>query len=101
MDEVVRGEAPSYGKLDLENYCPNLNLGMTLIVKFFEDDTKQTLAYGILASQLAPMDIGQGVTTNTYVKDNTTLDGEYLAISTDPSFGGVITPFVGPNPVNI
>ena len=101
IDQVLRGVAPDYGKLDLENYCPNLNLGMSLIVKFFSDDTKQTLLYGMLATQLAPMDVSQGVTQNTYVKDNTTLDGEYLAISTDPSFDGMITPFNGPNPVNV
>jgi hypothetical protein len=101
IDEVLRGVASTYGKLDLENYCPNLNLGVTLIIKFFTDDTKQTLAYGMLASQLAPMNMAQGATANTYVKDNATLDGEYLAISTDPSFDSMITPFTGPNPVNI
>lgn len=101
VDQVLRGEASDYGKLDLQNYCPNLNLGVTLIIKFFSDDTKQTFLYGIMASQLAPMDVAQGATANTYVKDNATLDGEALTISTDPGFGGAITPFTGPNPVNV
>jgi hypothetical protein len=101
IDQVLRGEASDYGKLDLQNYCPNLNLGVTLIIKFFSDDTKQTFLYGIMAQQLAPMDVAQGATANTYVKDNVTLDGEALVISTDPSFDGMITPFTGPNPVSI
>jgi len=84
--------------LDLQNYCPNLNVGVSLIVKFYSDDTKQTLLYGIMATQLAPMDVAQGATANTYVKDNTTLDGEYLIISTDNTQLG---DFTGPNPVNI
>ena len=68
---------------------------MSLIVKIFSDDTKQDLLYGMYATQLAPADIGQGVPVNAYVKDNATLDGEYLLISKDNAqLGG----FTGPAP---
>ena len=92
IDEVLRGVAPGYGKLDIENYGTNLSL----IVKIYSDDTKQTLLYGMWADKLAPMDIGQGVPVNNYVKDNCTLDGEFLQISNINS--GLDAAFTGPNP---
>lgn len=102
LDQVLRGQATNFGKLDLQNYTPNLNLGVSLIVKLYTDDTKQTLAYGMIAEKLAPMDVAQGATANTYVKDNATLDGEFLNITTDNTKldeHGV--GFTGPNPVNV
>jgi hypothetical protein len=93
IDEVLRGCVPGYGKLDIENYSTNLSF----IVKIFADDTKQTLLYGMFASQLAPMDVGQGVPVNAYVKDNCTLDGESLTISRDNAQLGEAG-FEGPTP---
>ena len=79
IDEVLRGVVPGYGKLDISKYGYNLSL----IVKVYSDDTKTDFLYGMQADKLAPMDIGQGVPVNNYVKDNCTLDGESLTISTD------------------
>lgn len=79
IDEVMRGVVPGYGKLDIENYGFN----MSLIVKMYEDDTKTNLLYGMYATQLAPMDFSEGVPVNNYVKENATLDGEFLLITTD------------------
>ncbi len=91
IDEVLRGVVPGYGKLDIENYGYN----MSLIVKVYSDDTKTDFLYGMYAAQLAPMDIGQGVPVNNYVKDNCTLDGEFLLISSDNTQLGN---FDGPSP---
>jgi hypothetical protein len=96
IDEVLRGVVAGYGKLDIENYGTNLSL----IVKIFSDDTKQTLLYGMWANELAPMDIGQGVPVNNYVKDNCTLDGEFLQISNNNADLGEAG-FTGPNPVYV
>lgn len=91
IDEVLRGVVTGYGKLDLENYGTDVSL----IVKIFSDDTKQTFLYGMYATQLAPQDVGQGVPVNAYVKDNATLEGEYLLITSDNSQLGN---FTGPQP---
>ena len=102
IDQVLRGEAADFGKLDLTNYCPNLNLGVSMIVKFYTDDTKTTLAYGMISEKLAPQDINQGASANQYVRAGATLDGEFLNITTDNAQldeHGV--GFTGPLPVNV
>lgn len=79
IDEVLRGVAPGYGHIDVENLGTNISL----IVKFFSDDSKTTLLYGMLVPKLAPADIAQGAAVNAYIKSDATLDGESLTISTD------------------
>lgn len=79
IDEVLRGVAVGYGKIDVQNLGTNISL----IVKIFTDDQKTDLLYGFKADKLAPADVSQGAAVNAYIKSDATLDGEDLIISTD------------------
>ena len=79
IDEVLRGVAPEFTKLDISK----LSSDISLIVKIYSDNTKATLEYGMLATGLSPTDVGQGAAANQYVKADATLEGENLTISTD------------------
>lgn len=79
IDEVIRGVAAGYGKIDVEN----LGVNMSLIVKIYSDDTKTNLLYGMIIPKLAPADISQGAAVNSYIKADATLDGESMTISND------------------
>lgn len=79
MEEVLRGEAPGYGKLDIQQLTDNASL----IVKVFSDDTKQTFLYGFKADNLCPSDLSNGAGINAYVKADNTIEGETLIISSD------------------
>lgn len=86
IEEVLRGEGSAYGKLDVEK----LTDSASLIIKFFEDNTKSTLKYGMMATSLSPTDVSNGAGVNAYVNAENTLEGESLTISTDNSeIGGV------------
>ena len=79
MDEVLRGVGSTFTKIDISKMSDNV----TLIVKFFEDNTKATLKYGMYLPALSPTDIAQGAASNQYVKKDATLEGETITISTD------------------
>ncbi len=79
MEEVLRGEAPGYGKIDAEKLTDNASL----IVKIFSDDTKSTLLYGFKADNLSPTDLSNGAGINAYVKADSTVEGVSLIISSD------------------
>lgn len=87
IEEVLRGVAPGYGKIDVQN----LGTNVSLIVKFFTDDQKTTLLYGLVVPKLAPSDVSQGAAVNAYIKSDASLDGESMTISTDNSQIGNFT----------
>lgn len=79
IEEVLRGEAVGYGKIDVEKLTDNASL----IVKIFSDDTKETLLYGFKADKLSPTDLSNGAGINAYVKADNSIEGESLIISSD------------------
>jgi hypothetical protein len=81
MDDVLRGVAEDFTKLDISKLSSNVSL----IVKIFEDNTKATLKYGMKLDALSPTDVAQGAASNQYVKADATLEGEEITISTDNS----------------
>jgi hypothetical protein len=79
MEEVLRGVDEDFTKLDISKLSSNVSL----IVKIYADNTKDTLKYGILLTGLSPTDVAQGATANEYVTADATLEGEEMVISTD------------------
>lgn len=79
LDEVLRGEAPGYGKIDVEKLTDKASV----IIKFFSDNTKETLLYGMKADNLSPTDLSNGAGINAYVNADDTIEGESLIISSD------------------
>lgn len=87
LEEILRGEAAGYGKIDVEKLTDNASL----IVKIFSDDTKETLLYGFKADKLSPTDLSNGAGINAYVKADNTAEGESLIISSDNAQLGNLT----------
>lgn len=85
IEEVLRGVATGYGKIDVEMFTDDASL----IIKIFTDNTKSTLAYGFRCDNLTPIDVKGGATVNEYVKADTTLEGESLIISADATELGI------------
>lgn len=81
IEEVLRGQATGYGKLDVEQFTDSASL----IVKIFEDNQKSTLKYGFKADNLSPADVSNGAGVNAYVNAENTIEGEDLTISSDNS----------------
>lgn len=81
LEEVLRGEGTGYGKLDVSKFTDSA----VLIVKFFEDDTKTTLKYGMVATGLTPNNVANAAGINAYVTADNTIEGEALTISSDNS----------------
>lgn len=79
IEEVLRGQAPGYGKIDVEK----LTDSASLIVKIFTDNTKSTLLYGFKADKLSPTDLANTAAINAYVNTDKTVQGESLIISSD------------------
>ncbi len=79
VEEVLAGKVADYGVLDLAEFGSDT----TLIVKFFSDSTKQTLRYGFKCDGLSLTDLADPAAINTYVKKDTTLEGEDITISED------------------
>ena len=79
MEDVLRGVASDFTKLDMSKLSSNVSL----IIKIYEDNTKATLKYGMLLTNLSPTDVAQGAAVRAYVKADATLEGEEIKISTD------------------
>jgi len=79
IEEVLRGEVAGYGKLDVEQLTDNASL----IIKFFEDNTKETLKYGMIATGLTPSGLGNGAGVKAYVTADNTIIGKNLIITSD------------------
>ena len=79
IEEVLRGAGTDYPVLDISKLSTNVSL----IIKIFTDNTKQTLLYGMKLDKLTPTDVTQGAAANQYVKADDSLEGETVIISTD------------------
>ena len=85
VEEVLRGEATGYGKIDVEKLTDQA----VLIVKFFDDNTKSTFKYGIKATGLSATELRGGAGVNEYVRKDNTLEGEELIITADSTELGI------------
>jgi len=85
VEEVLRGEAEGYGKIDVSQFSDQV----ALIIKVFEDNTKSTFKYGFKATGLAPTEIRGGAGVNEYVKEDANMEGESLIITADETVLGI------------
>ena len=87
VEEVLRGVDADYGIIDVEK----LTDSATLIVNIFGDNDKDAadFKYGFVATGLSAMDLAGGVAVNEYVKKDTTMEGEDLTISANPTVIGI------------
>jgi hypothetical protein len=85
IEEILRGEATGYGKIDIEKLTDQV----AIIVKVFTDNTKATFAYGFKMVGMSPTDMKGGATVNEYIKADTTLTGEDMSITADESELGI------------
>jgi hypothetical protein len=85
VEEVLRGEAPGYGKIDVEKLSDEI----TLIVKVFSDNTKNTFLYGFKAEGLSPTELRGGAAINEYVNKEHSLEGESLTITSNAGELGI------------
>lgn len=79
MEEALRGVDSDYTKIDISKFSDDI----TLIVRIYEDNTKETLKWGFNIPNLSPTDINQGASANAYVTKGATLEGEEFTLSTD------------------
>ena len=85
IEEVLRGEAADYGKIDVNEFGDD----SAIIIKVFDDNDKGSFKYGFKATGLSPTEVKGGPTVDEYVPEDTTLEGEDLTISADVSVIGI------------
>jgi len=85
IEEVLAGQSADFGLIDVEEFSDDI----TLIVKVFSDNTKNTFKYGFKATGLTPNEIRLGQTVQEYATMDDTLEGENLIISADTSKIGI------------
>jgi hypothetical protein len=85
MEEVLRGVASGYGKIDVEEFTDQA----TVIIKVYEDSTKTTFKYGIKATGLTGSELRGGAGINAYVNKENALEGEALVITSDAGELGI------------
>lgn len=80
VDEVLRGVAGlDYGKLNVREYQDD----MVLKIKVYTDNTKSTFKMGYRLNNLSPTAIDDGDTIDDYATRNTTLEGDYVLITSN------------------
>lgn len=80
IEQVLRGVASSYGKIDVEKFTSEA----TLVVKVFEDNTKQTFKWGLKSTGLSSSEVRGAVAgINAYLSQGNSLEGENLTITDD------------------
>ena len=77
MEEVLRGVAPGYGIIDVEEFSDQV----VVIIKVYEDSTKTTFKYGLKATGLTSTELRGGAGINAYVNKENALEGEALTIT--------------------
>jgi hypothetical protein len=77
VEEVLRGAAVNYGKLDPRQFGDNI----TLRVKLYGNSAKTSFNIGYKCTGLSPVGFDNGVPLNDYVTRGATLEGEDLTIS--------------------
>lgn len=83
VEEILAGSDSDI--IDVENLSDQISL----IVKIFSDNTKDTFLYGFKATGLTPTELRGGAGINEYVRADNTLEGESLIISADTSKLGI------------
>ncbi len=72
VEEVLRGVAPDYGKIDIRKFEDEI----ALLIKVYTDDNKGTFSIGYKFTDLAPVGLEAGTPVNDYVTRGVTLEGE-------------------------
>lgn len=72
IEEVLRGQAPEYGKIDIRKFTDDA----TLTIKLYEDHTKTNFKIGYEFSNLSPVGVDDGTPLNDYVTKGVTMEGE-------------------------
>jgi hypothetical protein len=72
VEEVLRGKAAGYGKIDIREFADDA----TLVIKLYEDNTKTTFKIGYEFSGLSPTGVDDGTPLNDYVTKGVTMEGE-------------------------
>jgi len=78
VEEILRGVAANYPKIDIRQFTTNINL----IIKLYSDETKTTFLMGYALTDLAPTGIENGAPVNDYVTKGVTLEGEAGFVTT-------------------
>ena len=80
LDEALRDVTGlDYGVLDVREYADDL----TLKIKVYTDNTKSTFKMGYRLNNLSPTSIDDGDTVDDYETRNTTLEGDYVLITSN------------------
>lgn len=80
IEDVLRGEASSFGKIDVRNFLDDI----TLTVKIYNNNDKDTFKCKYKFTGLSPTSLDMGVPVDDYVTRGVTLEGEAMTIqSTD------------------
>ncbi|MHA1864931.1 MAG: hypothetical protein ACTSWZ_00365 [Candidatus Heimdallarchaeaceae archaeon] len=80
LEEILRGVAGlDFGKIDIRKFQDEL----TLLIKVYTDNTKNSFAIGYKFIGLAPVGLDAGVPLNDYVTRGVSLEGESGSIVTD------------------
>jgi hypothetical protein len=77
IEEVLRGKAADYGKINTREYLDTI----TLRVKLYGNSRKDTFNIGYKCTGLSPVGLDAGVPLNDYATRGATLEGEDLTIS--------------------
>lgn len=85
IEEVLAGVAADFGKIDVEQ----LSDQASLIIKFYDDNTKTNFKYGMKAVGLSPTELRGAAAVEEYVTKENVLEGESLIISADTSVLGI------------
>lgn len=85
IEEVLRGAATDYGKIDVEKFSDEI----ALIVKIYSDNTKTTLKHGFLCTGMAPTSVNYGANVGNYTDGEATIEGSTFSISADATVLGV------------
>ena len=85
IEEALRGAIADYGKIDVEEFSDEL----ALIVKIFSDNTKTTLAYGVVCTGMSPTSVNVSPSVGNYTDGETTIEGTSFTISQDTTVLGI------------
>lgn len=85
IEEILRGVSADYGIIDVSKLTDTA----ALIVKVYDDNDKTSFKYGLKATGLSAMTLGGAAAVNEYVSKDTSLEGEDLTISANPTVIGI------------
>ena len=77
IEEVLRGKAAGYGKIDIRQFADDA----VLTVKLYSDNTKSTFKLGYEFSDLSPTGVDAGAPLNSYISRGITMECESAFIS--------------------